>query len=299
MVEVVDAQVHGNAIAPELTAGDLHAGVEATVAAMNAVGVDAAVLDDYWGVDEEFRMLPGHEGPKGVWRGDQPFSEAAVAAYPKRFAYVVRLDYRDADLAEKLGALHSAPGCLALRLTKADGKNRIWDDPAFAEGAYAPLFQHAEANRVPLFVLASARLDLLEPYVQRFPDLWFILDHLGVPYPAAGASPKERYARLDTLCAISAYPNVALKWSHVERLAAEPYPYRDAMPHFRRVVDAFGPERVMWASDHTQARDPSLSPHPSSWAQSLHYLADSELFSEMEKEWMLGRTVRALLGWDR
>jgi hypothetical protein len=35
-----------------------------------------------------------------------------------------------------------------------------------------------------------------------------------------------------------------------------------SIPHAHRNVYAFGPERVLWASDHTQAVKPGLLPHP-------------------------------------
>jgi predicted TIM-barrel fold metal-dependent hydrolase len=90
------------------------------------------------------------------------------------------------------------------------------------------------------------------------------------------------------------YPNLAIKWCHAPaRLSEEPYPHADTVGHLRRVIDAFGAERVMWASDYTESR-----PH-FTWAQSLHYLLYSSLLSETEKEWVLGRSVRQILSWPR
>jgi hypothetical protein len=71
-----------------------------------------------------------------------------------------------------------------------------------------------------------------------------------------------------------------------------------SIPHARRNVYAFGPGRVLWASDHTQAVKPGLSPHPAPYSHSLDYLRDSPAFSRAEKEWLLGRTVRTVLGWS-
>jgi predicted TIM-barrel fold metal-dependent hydrolase len=165
-------------------------------------------------------------------------------------------------------------------------------------GEYDRLFATAEKHHVPVFILLSGYVDLLRPYALRFPNLQFIIDHIGVEWPEPDAPASVRYARLDPVLAMSDFPNVALKWAHVERLAADSYPFRDAMPHLRRLVDAFGADRVMWASDATQTKDPAR-PHQATWAQLLHHLLDSELFSDDEKEWMLGRTVRSLLRWNR
>jgi 2-polyprenyl-6-methoxyphenol hydroxylase-like FAD-dependent oxidoreductase len=67
----------------------------------------------------------------------------------------------------------------------------------------------------------------------------------------------------------------------------------DMLPLLRKVIDAFGVERVMWASDYTQSRNETGY----SWAHTLHYLLDSDQLSETEKEWLLGRSVRQVLRW--
>ena len=73
----------------------------------------------------------------------------------------------------------------------------------------------------------------------------------------------------------------------------EPYPYPDLMPTLLKVLEAFGPERVMWASDHTQSKNHH------SWAESLYYLRDSSELSASDKEWLLGRSVRTILKWSK
>jgi predicted TIM-barrel fold metal-dependent hydrolase len=69
------------------------------------------------------------------------------------------------------------------------------------------------------------------------------------------------------------------------------YPYADLLPLLRQAIDAFGAERIMWASDYTIAR----AENGNSWAQCLHYLVDSGALSRTEKEWILGGSVRRLL----
>jgi len=61
----------------------------------------------------------------------------------------------------------------------------------------------------------------------------------------------------------------------------------------RRVLDAFGPERVMWASDYTVSRLETGF----SWAHTLYYLLGSDQLTLSEKEWLLGKSVRRVLRW--
>jgi predicted TIM-barrel fold metal-dependent hydrolase len=65
------------------------------------------------------------------------------------------------------------------------------------------------------------------------------------------------------------------------------------MPLLRQAIDAFGVERVMWASDYTVARDRNAN----SWAQCLCYLLDSDQLSRTEKQRLLGGSARHILNW--
>jgi hypothetical protein len=65
-------------------------------------------------------------------------------------------------------------------------------------------------------------------------------------------------------------------------------------PVLRRAIEGFGPERIMWASASTQAR----TEMGITWAQALYYLLDSDQLSNIEKEWLLGASVRKALNWS-
>jgi predicted TIM-barrel fold metal-dependent hydrolase len=104
----------------------------------------------------------------------------------------------------------------------------------------------------------------------------------------------ERLAQLERAIELAEYPNLALKWSHAPGfLSAEPYPHRDMQPWLRKAIDAFGVQRVLWASDYTVSRAETGY----SWAHTLHYLLDWDELSETEKEWLLGRSARQVLRW--
>ena len=54
---------------------------------------------------------------------------------------------------------------------------------------------------------------------------------------------------------------------------------------------AFGHERIMWASDMGGNQTGE------SWAELLFYIRDAPTLTREEKDWILGKTVRSLLGW--
>lgn len=275
-MEIVDAQVHFNKL------GSLEAGL----AAMDAVGVDALLYDEYWGFDARSRILPGYELPNGAFRHVFPLAEAATLSWPERFAYLVRVDRDDPELEQIIAGVRTTPGRRALRVVPwtPEGFGR------FAAGADGPVFAAAQRHGVPVFVLLPGRTRLLPPYLERFPDLQVIVDHCGVHLPSAPV-PADRFDGFSDVLALARYPNVALKWSHAPRLSKGPYPYPDVLEMLLRVVEAFGPQRVMWGSDHSESRDHH------SWAESLFYIRDAAELSEGDKAWILGQSLRRALNW--
>jgi predicted TIM-barrel fold metal-dependent hydrolase len=265
-MEIIDAQVHLNQL-----------GLDACVAAMDAVGIDGAIIDQF---PTSGRRLPG-----GAVRYDYASAEDAVRRLPSRFAYVARIDPTDPDIERLMAELRQRPGCLGIRV----------DQPPcaqFAEQRYAGYFTLAQQYRLPTWIVLPGRIDELAPYARAFPDLPFIVDHAGMPERWDRADP-DRFAPLQALLALACQPNVAVKWGHMTKLSARPFPYDDVLAQLRRVVDAFGAERVMWESDWTMCAGHETL------AEMLFSIRLSPAFSEAEKSWLLGRTARTVMRWDR
>ncbi len=271
-MDIVDAQVHANAI-----------GSETTVAIMDAIGIRAVLIDEYLSMAEGFRPLPSYRMPNGVSRPIGPNAEAAALRYPDRFAFLMRVDAFDPGLEGWIETLSASPNFRALR-TLVFSEAEL---AAFAQGGFDRLFTIANAHGLPMFVTCPKQFDHLATYACRFPDLKFVIDHCGAAFDAPAGQ-----ASIDDAIRMAEYPNVALKWAHAPSfLSGEPYPFRDLEPKLARALDAFGRERVLWASDYTITR------RRQSWAEALFYLRDSPALSEDDKEWILGRTVRTLLNW--
>jgi predicted TIM-barrel fold metal-dependent hydrolase len=303
-VEIIDAQVHLNQIAPDWRTAPIDSVIATGLQAMDAVGINAVLIAESRGFDAKLRPALGPQLPNGAIRAEFPFSERAVELHPERFAYLVRVDLRDPELDRIVGDVRAKPGALCMRIVPVPN---IGEVASLERGDFDPLFAAAERHGVPVFCWVPARSHLLVRYVRTFPRLQFIIDHCGVgvapllrgelpPTLVTSMTPTraERVAQLDQVLELAQFPNVALKWSHVPSLLSEePYPYRDALPLLRRAIDAYGVQRIMWASDYTVARDQ----HGEAWAHSLYYLLDSEELSQSEKEWILGRSVRQTLRW--
>jgi predicted TIM-barrel fold metal-dependent hydrolase len=67
-------------------------------------------------------------------------------------------------------------------------------------------------------------------------------------------------------------------------------PYKDVLPLIRQVFEAFGPERLMWATDC-----PFQVEKPHTYAASLKLIRDhAEFATTFERQWLLQRTAEKL-----
>jgi len=288
-VEIVDAQLHNPP--PWLPWEQSDRAVrnplqtELILSAMDAVGVDAAVLDPL---------------------GDYEWAEYAAQHFPARFGSVRYLDPDAADLDEQVAHLRSRPGVLAVRVLATgtlSGDNRA----RFEAGGFTATFAACERHEVPVFVFVAGEAGLVVPVARAHPGLTVVVDHLALPQPPIHEPDDPPFARLPDLLALAQFPNVAVKITGAPGLSLEPYPYHDLWPHLHRIVSAFGAERVIWGTDIHRIqgrigwdfRRPAAYSHPRrhTYAEALGYLLHSNELGPAEKEQILGGSIRRLLRW--
>ena len=280
---IVDAQVHLNRFGSRWRETDADLIVDYAVAAMDAIGIDGVVIDEWAGFDAQQRHLPGTVLPNGAMRGRYPFSQRAVMLHPDRFAYVARIDPNDPEIEMLVDQVRQTPGAVALSLDMPETR----DAGPFEHGRYDRILASAEALGVPIVAWFPGRSELLGPALERFPHLQVILSHGGL-----SRADSDHAARFERVLGLARYPGLAIKWCHIPTyLSHEAYPFRDVMPYLRRAMEAFGPQRILWASDHTESKVHH------SWAQALYYLLDSSELTEVDKEWIMGRSARTMLNW--
>jgi predicted TIM-barrel fold metal-dependent hydrolase len=271
-MDIVDTQVHANVL-----------GTEVTLAIMDALGIQGVLFDEYLGTTDDGALHPGYRLANGAFRNVGPNAEAAALRHPERFAFLMRVDPLDPGIEGWIETLAAAPGFKALRtfiFTSAEGA-------VFEGGGHDRLLKAAHAHNLPVFVTCPRRVPHLAQYAERFPEVQFVIDHCGVAFDAPRGE-----ATIDDAVAMARYHNVAYKWAHAPSfLSSAPYPFPDLGPKLRRAVDAFGPERVMWASDYTESR------RRANWGEALFSIRHCPSLSEDEKAWILSRTARKVLNW--
>jgi len=118
---------------------------------------------------------------------------------------------------------------------------------------------------------------------RKHPDTPVVIDHYG----RLGMDGKIRERDLANLCALAPHKNVGVKVSAFYALGKKQAPYMDLAPMTKRVYEAFGPQRLMWASDC-----PFQVAGGHDYRPSLDFIRRRlDFLSEEDKEWMLRKTA--------
>jgi predicted TIM-barrel fold metal-dependent hydrolase len=119
-----------------------------------------------------------------------------------------------------------------------------------------------------------------------FPDSPVVIDHCA----RIGGDGQFRDGDVRQLCDLAKYRHTYVKLSAFYFLGAKRPPYADALPLLRRLIAAFGPQRLMWATD-----SPFQVQSPHSYQASLELIRDRlDGVSQSDRQWMLGRTAASL-----
>jgi predicted TIM-barrel fold metal-dependent hydrolase len=255
---------------------------EVQLAAMDAVGVEATVANIP-------RSVYRRRRDDGCFEYDNGYADEAARRHPGRLYSVAWVDATAPDVDDSLASLQERPGMVGIRQRVAAGDGLA----ELSEGSWDRFFKCAGRLELPVFLVAEGSLEALHPVIHRFPDVQFVIDHFGLPVPhlrpVESGSP---FDQLPSLLALAQHTNVAVKWGGAQRLSAAPYPYVDLWPHLRKVVAAFGVDRLMFASDWTVTRDQH------SYAEAVFHLRETNELSVSEKRKIFAGTARRLLRLD-
>lgn len=279
---IVDAQIHQPAPPVALPEGfgeesGRLLNVELAREAMDSTGVDAALVV-----------------------AARPYVEACVGRYPGRFIGVETFQATGAALAEAVEQVRADPAYAAGRLLVTDFRT-LELAPNFASGGMDAGFAAAEAAGLPLFVSTHGQAAAMRPVIERHSRLLLVIDHLGVSQHPVSPPRDDPWDRLDGLLDLARFPNVHVKVCGLPLLSREGYPFADTLPRLRRVIDAFGAERLMWASDYTRLRmartGEDLRERGRLYSETRDMLLHSAALTEAEKRAILGETCMRVIGW--
>jgi predicted TIM-barrel fold metal-dependent hydrolase len=210
------------------------------------------------------------------YRYDNSYLKSVLKKYPGTFLGVARVDPVDPAAPDHLSR-HAEEGFRGVRLSPSGDSSGDW----FRGPLMRPLWKRCYDLKIPMTVLApTTRMPDVAALLENTPDLTCVIDHMA-------DCPVDKPAELEKLIALKRYPNVFVKISHTWSLSKQPYPWLDAQEHVKRLHQAFGPRRLMWATDW-----PIVENSKGTYAQALKVVReDMKFLNADDLEWMLSKTI--------
>jgi predicted TIM-barrel fold metal-dependent hydrolase len=272
----IDSQVHtyehdhpGRPWVSVLT-GPPHVTGDEMVAAMDAVGVDGALL----------------VSPYAMYRYDASYAIDVYAAHPTRFRLIKPVDPSDPAVAETIADWAATKGTVGVRIMMRDGVSTDAADPGLNL-----VLTTAARHGLPVNLMTTGRLEQARQLAARNPGTRVVIDHLGLPQPQKPPAPAEPWAALPSLLALAAHDNIAVKISGACTLSHEPFPYNDIWDPLFRIFDAFGFDRCMWGTDWTRAVDVLT------YEQGVEAFRVTDRLSDSDRAALMGESLQRIYNW--
>jgi predicted TIM-barrel fold metal-dependent hydrolase len=255
--------------------GTLHGPAEVTgdqmVAAMDAVGVDGAIL----------------VSPFSMYRYDASYALEVFAAHPSRFRLVKPVDPTDPAVADTIADWAATKGTVGIRVFLRD---TVSTDPA--DPAINRVLAEAGRHSLPVNLACTGRLEQAGQLAARNPDTQLVIDHLGLQQPSEPPPSAQPFAELPKVLALAVYPNIAIKISGACTLSHELFPYKDIWDPLGRIFDAFRFGRCMWGTDWTRAV--ALL----TYEQGVEAFRVTDRLSDSDRGLLMGDTLARVYNWS-
>ena len=234
--------------------------VEDLIAEMDRAGVDAATLVQ----------------PNGTYGLDNTYQCDSANQYAPRTVSVGILDPAAPDAADKLSYWVNEHGMKGVRLQSQAEP----DDPQCDA-----LWQRAESLGVPISIGGGGqpdKVDRMGKVGARHPNVLFAPDHF-----AGWSGADDKAAMTAALENLAKLPNAYLR---ISSTSLGPYAGLSQAEKdlFRRVIEAFTPQRVMWGSNFPSSREGGYAVQVQLGQTALPWLSQEDV------DWIMGGTAHRL-----
>ncbi len=235
-------------------------------------------------------QLFAHCRPQGVrrvvliqmsyYQTDNSYMLDVMRAHPGVFSGVAIVDENAPDVAATMAKLVKQ-GVRGFRISAGAQKNVAAWIGSTGMGTLWKTAAELGASVCPL--INPSTLPLIDQMSAWYPDTSVVIDH----FARIGVGGKMQEQDIANLVRLARHRKTHVKASAFYALGAKKAPYLDMGPLIRRVRDAFGPQRVMWASDCPFQVDPGHN-----YRDSIALIRDRlDFLSESDKTWMLRGTA--------
>ena len=272
-MQIVDAQIHiwGTGL-PNNKAHIQQTSftAEQAIFLMDEAGVDAAIIH-----------------PPSWDPGSHEMALAAVRDFPHRFAIMGTLPLEQA-ISEREIPNWKQDAVLGLRYTLLEEPHRSW----VADGSLDWLWKKAEEEQVPISMLATDSLVILQNIAERYPRLKLTIDNLGGRGGNTSLKDDAAMEHIPDLLKLAKYPNVAVKATGAPGYSSESYPFPTMQNYLEQIYDAFGPHRTFWGTDITKM--------PCSWKKCITmFTEEARWLNTNDRKLVMGDAICEWWGWSR
>lgn len=210
---------------------------------------------------------------------DNSYIVDAMAENPGVFAAVACVAAEADDPTIVMADLKSK-GVTGFRIRPGEGGHEEWKD---SPGMRAMWAFAAKENLAICPLINPEHLVQVNAMCELYPDTSVVIDH----FARIGIDGEIHSTDLDNLCSLAAHSTVNVKCSAYYALGKKEPPHEELVPMIRRVYEAYGPRRIMWASDSPYQIVP-----PNTYAASLALARDGlDFMSDEDRQWFLRGTA--------
>ena len=216
---------------------------------------------------------------------DNSYLIDAAERYPRKFRVVGMVDdtapHPDVVMRKLLSRR-----VMAFRITSWIRKEKWLDGPGMA----AMWKCSAETRQAMCCLIDPPDLPGVDRLCHQYPETPVVIDH----FARIGVDGTIRDQDVKQLCALAKHKDTFVKVSAYYALGQKKPPYLDLVPMIRRVYDAFGPQRLMWASD-----SPYQLADGHTYRDSIALVRDKlDFLSGQDREWLLRKTAEKVYFYD-
>jgi predicted TIM-barrel fold metal-dependent hydrolase len=215
---------------------------------------------------------------------DNTYMLDAAKAHPETFRIVGMVDDRGDDPAARMREL-AKRRVTGFRITPGIHGRDKW----LASDGMAAMWSTAVDTRQAMCCLINPEdIPDVSAMCRRFPETPVVVDH----FARVGIDGEIRDRDVKALCGLAKHEQVCLKVSAFYALGNKRPPHDELGPMIRRVHEAFGPERLMWASDA-----PYQLVGENTYAASIALVRDRlDFLTDADREHLLRRTAERVFG---
>lgn len=210
---------------------------------------------------------------------DNSYLTDTMARYPGLFSAVACINASAPRPEEEMSRLQTL-GVRGFRIVPQEDGDKRWSE---SEGV-CTMWRHAAESGLAICPLIDARfLPEVDAMCTKYPDTPVVIDH----FARIGVDGEIRDADVAALADIARHGQTHVKVSAFYALGRKEPPYTELVPMIRRLYEAFGPGRLMWASD-----SPYQIGGKNTYADSLTFIRDRiDFLSPSDKQWLLRKTA--------